>query len=187
MPTGKIILITGCMFSAKSESLITCAKKYTLSRKKIVLIKYALDTRYDESPYTPHICSHNRNSIQATFSGQTLQPFDEKPEIKDAQVVLIDEIQFFSDAPRYCDKWANEGKIVVVAGLNGTYQREEFPVISKLIPMTEEFIILSAVCSLCGENAYFSKRIVENDKTELIGGAESYQPRCRECFSKNTH
>jgi thymidine kinase len=149
-----------------------------LAKKKIVLIKYSKDTRYT----IDDICSHNHNAIKATFSCNEMKIVADFDEVREADVVLIDEIQFFPDAPEVCEALANDGKIVMGAGLNGDFKREEFPVISKLIPLAEEFITLSAVCSICGENAHFTKRIVAGDKIELIGGAESYQPRCRKCF-----
>lgn len=175
---GKIILILSCMFAGKTETLITHARRHILAKKKIILIKYANDTRYT----VDEICSHNRNSIKATFACKELKEVCEKQEVKDSDVILIDEVQFFNDAPEVCDKLANNGKIVVAAGLNGNYLREEFPVISRLIPLSEEFISLNAICSVCGETAYFTKRIVIGNEIELIGGTESYQPRCRLCF-----
>lgn len=189
--SGKIILILSCMFAGKTETLITHARRHILARRNIVLIKYSKDIRYSLN----EICSHNQNTLQATFSCSELKSIlisetsgisEVYPaELQKADVVLIDEIQFFPDAPEFCEKLANDGKIVIVAGLNGNYKREAFPVISQLIPIVEEIINLSAVCSKCGENAYFTKRIVKgSDLVELIGGAESYQPRCRKCFNE---
>ncbi len=166
------------MFAGKTETLITHARRHLLARRNIVLIKYSKDTRYSIN----EICSHNQNTLQATFSCSELSSIYDSDQLQKADVVLIDEIQFFTDAPEVCEILANSGKIVVVAGLNGDYKRESFPVISKLIPIVEEIINLSAVCSICGEDAYFTKRIVTGDRIELIGGAESYQPRCRKCF-----
>jgi thymidine kinase len=175
---GKITLILSCMFAGKTETLITHARRHILAKKKVVLIKYANDNRYT----VDEICSHSLNNIKATFSCKRLSDVYNSQELRDAQVVLIDEVQFFHDAPEVCDKLANEGKIIVAAGLNGNYLREEFPVISRLIPLSEDFISLNAICSLCGELAHFTKRIVSGSEVELIGGVESYQPRCRSCF-----
>lgn len=173
---GKIILILSCMFAGKTETLITYARKYILSKKNVILVKYKRDTRYEG------ICSHNNTKINASFECNMLSEIVDKEEVKNSNVILIDEIQFFKDAPEICDQLANDGKIVILAGLNGNFKREEFPVISKLIPICEEFITLSAVCSSCGEDANFTKRLVNNDAIEFIGGAESYEPRCRNCF-----
>lgn len=168
------------MFSGKTEMLISYARRYTLSGKKIVLIKYNKDTRYS----VDQITSHNRTSIEATYSTNQLLLLLKSEAIQAANAVLIDEIQFFPDAPEFCDALANSGKIVVAAGLNGNYLREEFPVISKLVPKAEEIIHLRAVCSMCGEDAQFTKRLSSSTEIEVIGGAESYQPRCRQCFDE---
>jgi len=176
---GKIILITSCMFAGKTETLLTYARRYKLAKKNIVLIKYSKDERYSVSD----VCSHNNTCLKATFSVDNLKCIESTEEIIKADVVLVDEGQFFKDAPEVCDMFANSGKIVIIALLNGTYKREEFPVVSKLIPLAEEIINLKAVCS-CGEDAYFTKRIVAGEGTELIGGSESYEPRCRKCFAK---
>ncbi len=175
---GQLILIISCMFSGKTETLISYARRYTQAKKKIQLIKYSKDTRY-----TPdNICSHNRTQIGATFSCDKLGPLMENKDIISSDVILIDEGQFFKDAPEFCEKMANLGKIIIVAALNGTYKREPFPVVTELIPLAEEIINLKAICSICSKDAHFTKRTVQSDKFELIGGAESYAPRCRNCF-----
>lgn len=175
-----LTLVLSCMFAGKTETLIAYARRFILAKKKVVLVKYSKDTRYTVED---EICSHNLNRLRATFSCDNLKSIIETRDIQDADIVLIDEIQFFSDAPMYCDFLASQGKKIIAAGLNGNYKREEFPVISKLIPLAEEVIFLSAVCSRCGENAHFTKRIIEADGIEFIGGLESYEPRCRKCFT----
>jgi len=179
MHRGKIILILSCMFSGKTETLITYARRYQFAKKNVVLVKYSKDVRYaqDEKIY-----SHNRNSISATFSCESLTNLMTEDRIKNSDVILIDEIQFFPDAPQVCDKLANDGKIVIIAGLNGNYKREEFPVISKLIPLVEEIKMMSSVCTICSEDAHFTKRIISSEDIEIIGGIETYQPMCRSCF-----
>lgn len=193
MSSGKIILILSCMFSGKTETLLTYARRYTFAKKKIVLVKYSKDNRYNESETNPSetnpcetsekIISHNKTMMNSTFSCCLLSEISETNEIKNSDVILIDEIQFFADAPVECEKFANNGKIVIVSGLNGNFKREEFPVISKLLSLCEEVKMLSSVCSQCGEDAHFTHR---NDKTndtiEVIGGIGLYEPRCRKCF-----
>lgn len=182
MTSGKIILILSCMFSGKTETLLTIARRYSFAKKKIVLVKYSKDNRYTDED---KIISHNKTSMASTFSCSLLSEISQSEQIKFADVILIDEIQFFLDAPLMCEKFANDGKIVIVAGLNGNFKREEFPVISKLIPLCEEIKMLSSVCTLCGEDAHFTRRKNESEKgVEIIGGIEMYEPRCRECFSK---
>ncbi len=79
---------------------------------------------------------------------------------------------------------ANAGKIVIISGLSGTFQRKPFGPILELIPLAEQITKLSAACRICYRVADFTQRIVEREEIELIGGSESYIPVCRECFNK---
>ena len=97
-------------------------------------------------------------------------------------VVGIDEGQFFEDIIEFCEEAANSGKIVVVAALDGTFERKPFGNIINLIPLAEMVTKLSAVCVYCTREAAFTKRVVENKEVQLIGGAEMYKPVCRVCF-----
>ena len=178
---GKIILILSCMFAGKTESLLAYARKYSLAKKKVILIKYSKDTRYS----VDEICSHNKTSMKATFSCESLAPLIEEKDIDDADVILIDEGQFFEDSPIICNLWANQGKIIVISALNGDFEQKPFPVISELIAIAEERVNLSAVCVICGEDANFTKRKIISKAKVLIGGENIYEARCRECLPKN--
>jgi thymidine kinase len=169
------------MFSSKTETLISYARRYILAKKNVVLIKYLHDKRYS----VEEICSHNKTSIKATFVTDNLTSLLEEKELKEAHVVLIDEGQFFNDADTICDYLATMGKIVIVACLNGNYKREPFPIVSILISQAEEIICQKAVCSLCGEDGHFTKKLASDNHTILIGGSEIYTPRCRMCFLKD--
>lgn len=97
-------------------------------------------------------------------------------------VVAIDEGQFFPDIVEISQKLANNGVVVVIAALDGTFQRKPFGNILSLVPLAEQVIKLSAVCIECGNEAAFTRRTVESQEIELIGGQESYKPVCRACF-----
>lgn len=186
---GKIILIIGPMFSSKTTTLISYAKRYQLAKKRVALIKYAGDTRYSVGD----ICSHDKQSIRSTYACNQMAPIIDTLDIQEADVVLIDEAQFISDIVEIADKLANMGKIVILSALSGNYKREEFPAISGLIPKAEEIINLKAVCTRCGEDANFTKlvnvqkehELVESGNSTLIGGEELYESRCRTCFNMN--
>ena len=167
------------MFAGKTETLISYARRYTQAKKKIVLVKYSKDTRYDNR----NICSHNRTKLEITFSASTVREILDTQEVKEADVVMFDEIQFFADASEEIPLLAQE-KIVICAGLNSDYRRRPFPNIAPLLAQAEQLTFLAAVCSICGEDAHFTRRIVASDSLELIGGAEAYQPRCRSCFDQ---
>ena len=99
-------------------------------------------------------------------------------------VIGIDEGQFFHDIVTWCEAMANSGKIVLVAALDGTFQRKPFCDILSLVPLAEEVTKLSAVCMSCFQDASFSKRItIEDGETvEVIGGADKYMAVCRGCY-----
>jgi thymidine kinase len=87
------------------------------------------------------------------------------------------------------DKYANHGKIVIIAALDSTFERKPFGQILNLLPISEKITKLNAVCVGCGDDASFTKRTSEDKKVELIGGSEMYEPVCRKCFfivSRNT-
>ena len=98
-------------------------------------------------------------------------------------VIAIDEGQFFPDIAKESENLANQGKIVIIAALDGTFQRKPFGAILELIPLAEFVVKLSAVCK-CGKDAFYTKRTAESEEIELIGGEELYMPACRECFFK---
>lgn len=100
-------------------------------------------------------------------------------------VVAIDEGQFFPDVVEISEKLANEGVVVVIAALDGTFQRKPFGEILSLVPLAEQVVKLSAVCIECGNEAAFTRRTVDSQEVELIGGEEIYKPVCRNCFEPN--
>ncbi|KAK9903332.1 hypothetical protein WJX75_003109 [Coccomyxa subellipsoidea] len=97
-------------------------------------------------------------------------------------VIGIDEGQFFPDVVEYAERWANEGKIVIIAALDGTFQRQPFRSILELIPLAEEVFKLQAVCSGCHREAAFTHRLGDEQEVEVVGGAENYVASCRACY-----
>merc|ERR1712141_835470 len=100
----------------------------------------------------------------------------------DYDVIGIDEGQFFPDIIEFSESMSNIGKTVIVAALDGTYQRKEFSNILELVPLAEHVIKLTAVCMNCFEDASFTKRTTEDKEVEVIGGADKYMATCRNCF-----
>lgn len=176
--SGKINLILGCMFSCKTSTLISRYKRYTLGGKKCIMIKNAMDTRYDENCIT----THDLIKINAIKCFDLLELND---IIKEYDVILIDEIQFFKNADLICDKWANDGHIIEASGLNGTSDRTSFDVISKLIPLVDDITFLKAVCKQTGNDATFTKRLVDSPNVILIGGSDIYTAVDRMSYFKN--
>ena len=103
-------------------------------------------------------------------------------ELESVDVVGIDEGQFFPDLVEFADRAGNEGKRVIVAALDATFEREAFGDVCRLLPVAEQVTKLSAVCTACGADAAFTLRTTGETEVEVIGGAEMYTPRCRACF-----
>ena len=176
---GKLNIIIGPMYSGKTSELLRRYIRYKLGGKKCLIIKYRGDTRYDEEK----LVTHNLIKENA-FSCTELLDYDSI--INDYDVILIDEIQFYKDASIYCDKWANEDKIIEVCGLNGDFLRKPFEQISLLIPLADEITHLKAVDKSNGSDAPFTVRLSNENKQEIIGGDELYQAMDRGNYLKYT-
>jgi len=167
----------GPMFSGKTTELIRRLKRYQIARYECLIVKYADDQRYDDEG----MATHDRQSLKATkakslmsrFGNQGLDAYD---------VIGVDEGQFFPDLVEFCEYAAEQGKIVMVSALDGTYQRKGFPNILTLIPLAEHVVKLTAVCMLCFGEGAFTKRISNDEGVEVIGGADKYMAVCRACF-----
>lgn len=174
---GSIEVICGSMFSGKTEELIRRLRRAQIARLNVEIFKPRTDTRYDETA----IVSHNQTSIPST-------PVDSSSAIlllgSHVQVVGIDEAQFFDDElPNVCNTLANKGIRVIVAGLDMDFQGKPFGPMPALMAMAESITKVHAVCVKCGNPALYSYRLVPNDARILLGEMESYEPRCRHCFS----
>ncbi|MFK7798298.1 MAG: thymidine kinase [Aureispira sp.] len=177
IPTGKLNLIIGPMFSGKSTILLTRYRRYQIAGKRCLLVKYAKDRRYDGSEEM--LVTHDQLSYKATSCHQLE---DIKSLVKSYDVICIDEIQFYPDASYYCDLWANAGKIVEVCGLNGDYRRQPFTQISLLIPLAENISFVTAVCKDTGEEAPFTTRLSNESEQEVIGSTDKYQAVSRKRY-----
>lgn len=166
---GTFKLILGPMFSGKTTELMRRYRRYEIPGKSCIMIKYRGDNRYDSEMVTTHDGIKN-----AALICNLLEECD--PEVAKYDVICIDEVQFYKDAPFFCERWANQGKIVEACGLSGTYLRTKFEIISDLIPLAESITSMNAICKKTGEEAAFSKIITEHkdNQIEIIGGTEAY-------------
>lgn len=178
---GSINLILGPMFSGKTTELINRYNRYMIGGKKCLMIKYIGDDRYDQKM----IVTHNNIRVDA-ISCKLLGEYDDI--VKNYNVVCIDEIQFYEDADLMCDKWANDGIIIEACGLNGTFNRTEFKVISKLIPLIENLTYVKAICKHNGNDAHYSHLSIDktniNNSEIIIGGNDKYDAYDRYNFIK---
>lgn len=175
---GRIEVVCGSMFSGKTEELIRRLKRATFAKQRVEIYKPAIDTRYAEEK----VVSHDSNSIPST-------PIESSSSIllftSDADVVGIDEAQFFDDnLVDVCNQLANSGVRVIIAGLDMDFKGVPFGPMPGLCAIADEVTKVHAICVKCGQLAYISHRTVKNDKRVLLGEKAEYEPLCRECYNK---
>lgn len=138
------------------------------------MIKYARDTRYAEDG----LATHDKHVVPAAPATRLTDLWE---QARETDVIGVDEGQFFPDTVDFCEQMADMGKTVIVAALDGTYQREAFGDILRLVPLAESVIKLTAVCMQCYGEGAFTKRKGDEKELEVIGGAELYLAACRAC------
>jgi thymidine kinase len=177
---GWIEVICGSMFSGKTEELLRRIRRAQFAKQKIELFKPAMDTRYAENELVSHDSSampstsvHNASEILLYVSMETVE------------VVGIDEIQFFDGGiVEVCNKLANSGIRVIVAGLDMDYLGNPFGPMPKLMAVAEYVSKVHAICTRCGDLAHYSHRTIAGDKQVLLGEKDAYEPLCRYCFQQ---
>lgn len=175
---GYLELILGPMFSGKTTRLIQHYKAYKFIEKKIVVINYSMDTRYSETA----LSSHDRVEIPCVFTST----LSNKSLWIDADVILINEGQFFSDlVPTVIEMVDTHNKKVHICGLDGDFRRQRFGSLLDLIPYADKVEKLSAFCGMCrdGTLAGFSHR-VSAEINQVVIGSDNYMPLCRLCYKK---
>lgn len=175
---GRIEVICGSMFSGKTEELIRRLKRARIARQRVEIYKPAIDTRYSDND----VVSHDANSIPST-------PVESARSIllmaSDAQVVGIDEAQFFDVAiVEVCNELAKSGKRVIVAGLDMDFKGIPFGPMPQLMAIAEDVTKVHAICVKCGNLAHVSHRIVKDEQRVLLGEQHEYEPLCRQCYNK---
>jgi thymidine kinase len=172
---GWIEVICGCMFSGKTEELIRRLRRAQIARQRVAVFKPKIDTRYSAE----HIVSHSEQSLVS-------QVVDDAGEIlaraKDAQVVGIDEGQFFKpNIVSVCQMLADQGKRVIVAGLDQDYRGKPFEPMPQLLAVAEYISKTLAICVVCGNPADRTQRKTGQSERVVVGAKEIYEARCRKC------
>ena len=181
---GYVEVITGCMFAGKTEELIRRIKTLEFAKKDVEVFKPVIDNRYSNDEVVSHAGSHTA-SVNVKDSTEILSYLENHPEI---EVIAIDEVQFFdNDIILLINEFADQGKRVMVAGLDMDFRGDPFGVMPSLMTTAEFVTKLTAVCTQCGSPATRTQRLVNgkpakySDQTILVGASESYEARCRHC------
>ena len=174
--SGWIEVISGCMFSGKTEELIRRVNRALIAKQKVELFKPAIDKRY----HPVDVVSHNQRKINATpvhFASDLLLLAG------NCEVVAIDEAQFFDDEiVAVCNHLANNGKRVIVAGLDMDFEGKPFGPMPNLLAVAEFVTKLHAICAATGDLASFSFRITDEKGKVKIGEKDQYEARSRAAF-----
>ena len=175
---GWIEIICGSMFSGKTEELIRRAKRVKLAKQKIKIFKPKEDTRFKKKK----IVSHNENFLKSKIIER---PSEILKFSQTAQVIGIDEAQFFSDEIiEVCNKLANDGKRVIVAGLDMDYKGKPFGPMPNLMAIAEYVTKLHAICTKTGKMANYTNRKVDDKNLIMVGDKNKYEALSREAFNK---
>jgi len=175
---GRIEVVCGSMFSGKTKELIRRMKRAKFAKQKVEIFKPALDTRYSDND----VVSHDQNAIPST-------PVETSSSIlllsSDIEVVGIDEAQFLDmGLVDVCNELANRGVRVIIAGLDMDFRGVPFGPMPALCAIADDVTKVHAICVRCGNLAYVSHRLVQNEKRVLLGEKMEYEPLCRDCYRK---
>ena len=173
---GSVEVITGSMFSGKTEELIRRLRRAQFAGLKVVIFKPAIDKRYSET----RVVSHDERSIVST-------PVEHPSAILllagDADVIAIDEAQFFDTSlVEICSQLANNGSRIIVAGLDMDFTGKPFGPMPGLMAIAEHVTKVHAICVRCGSLAQYSFRKTEDPQVVLLGEKNLYEPLCRSCY-----
>jgi thymidine kinase len=175
--SGWIEVITGSMFSGKSEELIRRLRRAQIARQQVQIFKPVIDDRYADD----HITSHSEMKIASENVSKSAELLARvRPG---TEVVGIDEGQFFDqELPAVCTTLANRGKRVIVAGLDQDYLGKPFEPMPQLLAIAEYITKTLAICVVCGAPANHTQRLVASRERVLVGAQGAYEARCRRCF-----
>lgn len=173
---GWVEVVCGSMFSGKTEELIRRLTRALIANQKVEIFKPIIDKRYDKKK----IVSHKDSAISSTpvnFANDILL------RVGDCEVVGIDEVQFFDDEiVNVTNELANQGKRVIVAGLDMDFKGRPFKPMDALMSIAEYITKVHAVCMKCGGVASYSHRRSKSKQTIVIGEKDIYEALCRNCF-----
>jgi thymidine kinase len=175
---GSVEVITGSMFSGKTEELIRRLRRAQFAGLKVVIFKPAIDKRYSET----RVVSHDERSITST-------PVDHPSAIMllagDADVIAIDEAQFFDTSlVDVCNQLADAGTRIIVAGLDMDFMGNPFGPMPGLLAIAEQVTKVHAICMRCGNLAQYSFRKTDESQVVLLGEKNLYEPLCRSCYNE---
>ena len=182
--TGYLEIFLGAKYASKTSKILELYKQYTFCNVPVIVINHAIDTRYHDTLLSTHdkvmIPCIQTDKISNIWSDKES---DKYKTLHEADIILINEAQFFDDLQICVIDMLRENKKVYIAGLDGDFERNKFGQMLDLIPMCDKVTKLTALCSLCrdGTPGIFSLRLTQEKQQTLIG-SDNYIPVCRYCY-----
>ncbi|MDO9026650.1 MAG: thymidine kinase [bacterium] len=184
MINGQLEVICGCMFSGKTEELIRRLKRASYARQKVQIFKHSFDNRYDELSITTHY-GLKLPTVPCREPGDIIRGLE-----RGVQVVGIDEVQFYGEliVPAIEEILSQDVK-VIASGLDMDFRGQPFGAMPRLLTMAEQVDKLSAICTVCGEPATRTQRLLDghpapyDSEIVSVGSTEKYEARCRKCHA----
>ena len=187
--SGWVEVVTGCMFSGKTEELLRRLRRAEIAGQEVAVFKPSLDDRYGEGT----VGSHNGRQWDATVVNPEENVWDIPDHLNGEQVVAVDEANFFTaELVGVCEALAAADRRVIVSGTDQTFRAEPFEPLPQLITLAEYVDKYQAICTRCGEPASRNQRLIGgepahvDDPTIMVGAEESYEARCRNCHTLRT-
>lgn len=188
MSNGYLELIIGPMFSGKTSELVKIYKKCNFCNIPVVVINHSIDTRYNDNM----LSTHDKEMIPCLKAYQLRDLWNHKDNndileaLKKADVILINEGQFFTDLYDVVLDMIKHNKTVYICGLDGDFERKKFGTILDLIPYCDKVTKFTSLCSLCkdGTLGIFSMRLTK-EKEQTVVGSTNYIPVCRRCYENS--
>lgn len=181
---GWLEVIAGSMYAGKTEELLRRIKRIEYAKKSVIVFKPKIDNRYSEDEIVSHN-QHKTKSVNVANSSDIVKYLSKVPT---PYAIAIDEVQFFDQGIiEVCEKMADNGVRVIVAGLDKDFRGEPFGVMPDFLARAEYVTKLAAICQVCGAPATRTQRIIDgkpakySDPIILVGAKEQYEARCRHC------
>ncbi|RDI72932.1 thymidine kinase [Halopelagius longus] len=185
--SGWIEVISGSMFSGKTEELLRRLRRAEIAGQDVAAFKPELDDRYGETIVGSHV---GREWEATVIPAEGEGIWDALDALNGEEVVAVDEANFFSnELVELCEHLADDGRRVLVSGTDQTYRGEPFEPLPQLMAVAEYVDKLQAICTVCGEPATRNQRLIDgepahaDEPTYLVGAEESYEARCRNCHT----
>lgn len=178
---GVLEVITGPMFSGKSEELIRRLKRARIARQRVACYKPDIDLRYHRTAIASHSSQTHEANTVSTVEELRAAVF---PQLGEIEVVGVDEVQFLSpEIISLALELVSLGKRVIMAGLDTTFANEPFGPVPSLMALADKVTKLSAVCMICGAAAIHTQRLGQSQELVVVGAAGLYEARCRAHFT----